>query len=182
MLAVEAFKVCGDPKAFPEQLSEGLRPWQPRRVLWNGFGGGRSGGTLDGPTVKVDIGGSDPVTGESFGAIAGRSRSMHKTQGFGSFGGGGGGANVQTFTLLAGEPATNDIMDGVELTWNRVPGGGEVGKLVDEAIADFKTNDVPASVPALLAIRSKIARLAPDPVVNDKQQQLDNILKRCLGL
>lgn len=183
ILAVEAFKVCGDPKAFPEQLAQGLQPWQPRRVLWNGFGGGRRGGGLEGPTVRMDIGGTDPVTGESFAAIAGRSRSMHKTQGFGNFGGrGGGGPNMQTFMLLAGEPATNDIMDGVELTWSRVPGGAQVGQLVDEAIADFKTNDVTASVPALLAIRSKIANLPSDPLVDDKRRQLDNILQQCLGL
>jgi LmbE family N-acetylglucosaminyl deacetylase len=182
MLAVEAFKVCGDPKAFPEQLAEGLKPWQPKRVLWNGFGGGRNDGAIFGPTIKVDIGGTDPVTGESFGAIAGRSRSMHKTQGFGTFGGGSGGANFQSFTLLAGEPATNDLMDGVELTWSRVPGGDEVGKLVDQVIANFKTNDVSATIPALLAIRSKIAILASDSVVEDKQHQLDSILKHCLGL
>jgi LmbE family N-acetylglucosaminyl deacetylase len=181
MLAVEAFKVCGDPKAFPEQLAEGLKPWQPKRVLWNGFGGGRSG-ALEGPTVKVDIGGNDPVTGESFAAIAGRSRSMHKTQGFGGGGGGGGGANVQNFVLLAGEPPTNDLMDGVDLTWGRVSGGVEIGKLVEEAIASFKTNDASASVPALLAIRSKIAALAADPLVDDKRHQLDDILRKCLGL
>ncbi len=183
MLAVEAFKVCGDPKAFPEQLAEGLKPWQPKRVLWNGFGGGRGGGAVGGPTVKMDIGDNDPVTGESFGAIAGHSRSMHKTQGFGNFGGGGGGGpNVQSFVLLAGEPATNDIMDGVELTWSRVSGGEGVGKLAEEAIASFKTNDVSASVPAVLAIRSKIARLPADPLVDDKRHQLDDILKKCLGL
>jgi LmbE family N-acetylglucosaminyl deacetylase len=182
MLAVEAFKVCGDSKAFPEQLAEGLKPWQPKRVLLNGFGGGRGGGAPNSTTVKVDIGGNDPVTGESFGTIAGRSRAMHKTQGFGNFGGGGGGANVQNFVLLAGEPATNDIMDGVKLTWSRISGGGEVGKLVDEAIASFKTNDVSASVPALLVIRSKIAGLASDPLVEDKRRQLDGILKQCLGL
>src|SRR5207248_1496723 len=109
-------------------LAEGLNPWQPKRVLWNGFGGGRGGGEPEAQAVKIDIGGADRVTGESFNAIAGRSRSMHKTQGFGNFGGAGGGANMQTFVLLAGEPATNDIMDGVELTWSRVPGGGDVGQ------------------------------------------------------
>jgi LmbE family N-acetylglucosaminyl deacetylase len=183
MLAVEAFKVCGDPKAFPEQLAEGLKPWQPKRVLWNGGGGGRGGAAPAGATVKVDIGGNDPVRGESFAAIAGRSRSMHKTQGFGNFGGGGGGgANVQSFVLLAGEPATNDIMDGVELSWSRVPGGEEAGKLVVKAIENFKTNDVSASVPELLAIRGKLASLASDPLIDDKRRQLDDILKKCLGL
>ncbi|MBI1841689.1 MAG: PIG-L family deacetylase, partial [Verrucomicrobia bacterium] len=183
MLAVEAFKVCGDASAFPEQLAEGLKPWQPKRVLWNGGGGGAAVG---GATVRVDIGGADPVTGESFAAIAGRSRAMHKTQGFGNAGGGGGGGrggpNAQTFTLLAGEPATNDLMDGVDLTWRRVSGGAAIGKLVEETIADFKTDDASASVPALLAIRAKLAALASDPVVDDKRQQLDGILKKCLGL
>ena len=182
MLAVEAFKICGDPKAYSDQLAEGLAPWQPKRVLWNGFGGGRNGGEADAQAVKIDIGGIDPVTGESFSDIAGRSRSMHKTQGFGNFGGGGGRPNMQTFVLLAGEPATNDIMDGVDLTWSRVSGGGEVRTLVDKAIVDFKTNEVSSSVPALLAIRSKLASLPSDPLVADKRHQLDDILQHCLGL
>src|SRR5947199_1148726 len=63
MLAVEAFKVSGDPKAFPDQLTEGLKPWQPKRVLWNG-GGGRGGAAAGGATVRVDIGGIDRLTGE----------------------------------------------------------------------------------------------------------------------
>jgi LmbE family N-acetylglucosaminyl deacetylase len=191
ILAVDAFKISGDAKAFPEQLAEGLKPWQPKRVLWNGGGGGRGGAAVGGPTVRVDIGGKDPVTGESFSAIAGRSRAMHKTQGFGGFGGGGsGGPNMQTFTLLAGEPATNDLMDGVELTWNRVAGGAEIGKLTEEAIAGFKSNDVSGNVPALLAIRAKLAVaisaqlpfLVSEPLIDDKRQQLDGILQKCLGL
>lgn len=183
ILAVEAFKVCGDPKAFPEQLAEGLTPWQPKRVFWNGRSLGR-GESPSGTGVRVDIGGTDPVTGESFSAIAGRSRAMHKTQGFGNFGGGGGGggANIQGFTLLAGAPATNDLMDGVDLTWNRISGGAEIGKLADELIAAFKPENASASVPAVLAIRAKLSALPSDPLVEDKRRQLDGILKKCLGL
>ncbi|HEY0550257.1 MAG TPA: PIG-L family deacetylase, partial [Verrucomicrobiae bacterium] len=181
ILAVDAFKISGDAKAFPEQLAEGLKPWQPKRVLWNGGGGGRGGTAIGGPTVRVDIGGKDPVTGEPFSAIASRSRAMHKTQGFGNFGGGGGGGpNMQTFTLLAGEPATNDLMDGVDMTWGRVFGGIEIGRLTDEAISQFKTNDVAASIPALLAIREKLAALPSDSVVEDKHAQFDRILRDCL--
>ena len=184
ILAVDAFKISGDPKAFPEQLAEGLQPWQPKRILWNGGGGGRGGGAnVGGAAVRVDIGGNDPVSGESFGAIAGRSRAMHKTQGFGNFGGGGGGGpNVQTFALLGGEAATNDLMDGIDLTWSRIPSGAEIGGLADEAIAQFKPDDVAASVPALLGIRAKLAKLPSDPVIDDKRRQLDGILQHCLGL
>src|SRR4051794_39339895 len=51
ILGVEAFKLAGDPKAYPEQLKQGLTVWQPKRVAWNGFGPGRGGGASPtGPT------------------------------------------------------------------------------------------------------------------------------------
>ncbi len=37
VLALEAFKLAGDPKAFPEQIGE-LSPWQPKRILQNANG------------------------------------------------------------------------------------------------------------------------------------------------
>lgn len=184
ILGFEAFSLAGDPKAYPEQLAEGLTPWQPRRVLWNGGGGGR-GGAVTGATVRVDIGGNDPVTGEALGAIAARSRGRHITQGFGNFGGrdSGGGPNVQTFTVLAGAPAQDDIMDGIDLTWGRYPNGGmAIGQSANQVIAAFNTNDPAASVGALLDLRVKLAALKTDPVVNDKRRQLDRIIQACLGL
>jgi hypothetical protein len=124
------------------------------------------------------------VLKESFSDIAGRSRSMHKTQGFGNFTGfgGRGGGREESFQLLGGAPATNDVMDGIDTTWNRVPGGEAVGRLADEAIANFKTNEPSASVPVLLKLRQQLAALPHDPVVDDKRTQLDRILQECLGL
>ena len=136
-----------------------------------------------GGSLRIEIGGNDPVTGEPLGAIAGRSRSMHKSQGFGNFGGRrGGGPRTDSFTLLAGEPATKDIMDGVDTTWARVPGGAEVARLADEAVAKFDLKDPAASVPALLAIRERLASLPADPVVAEKRRQLDRAIQGCLGL
>jgi LmbE family N-acetylglucosaminyl deacetylase len=176
ILAVEAFKLAGDPKAFPEQIGE-LAAWQPKRILQNA---GRGGG---GGSLRLEVGGNDPVTGEPLGAIAGRSRSMHKSQGFGNFGGGGGGGpRADSFTLLAGEQARNDILDGVDTTWARVPGGAEVAKLADEAVARFDLRDPAASVPALLAIRKQLASLPADSVVVDKRRQLDRVIQGSLGL
>jgi LmbE family N-acetylglucosaminyl deacetylase len=186
IIAVEAFKLAADPKAYPEQIAQGLKPWQAKRVVWNGYGGGGRGPAPTGPEVKTDIGGNDPVTGESFASIARRSRSMHVTQGFANFGGGGrgggGGPSVQTFTVLGGDAAENDLMDGIDLTWGRFPGGAEVGQLAGKAIADFNTNDLSANVPALLAVRKTAAALPGGPVVDDKRAQLDRIIAECLGL
>src|SRR2546426_4271959 len=96
VLAVEAFTLAGDPRAFPEQLGE-LTPWQPRRILHNvglgGAGAGVPGGNGTG-VLKMEAGGNDPVLGESFASIAARSRAMHKTQGFGMGDGAGDGAVV----------------------------------------------------------------------------------------
>ena len=186
ILAVEAFKLAGNPQAYPEQLTQGLTVWQPKRVVWNGGGPGRGsgrGGAATGSTVKMDIGGDDPVTGIPFGVIAGRSRGMHITQGFGNFGGrGGGGPNEQSFIHLDGEPAQTDLMDGIDPTWNRVSDGAEIAQAAASLVAGFKGNDPAASVPAILALRSKLAKLPSDPVTNDKRAQLDRILQACLGL
>lgn len=220
ILALEAFKLAGDPAAYPEQLAQGLTVWQPKRILWNVFR--FNPGTplpLNGPSFQLDIAGTDPVSGESFGAIAARSRAMHKTQGLGGFTSRvGSGPNGQNFMLLAGLPLpgdparTNtglaaspgdgrdepsarssgqrgagtvpagDLMDGIDTTWNRYPGGAELGQLAVAALAQFKPDDLAASVPALMALRTKLAVLPADPLIADKRAQLDRIIQSCLGL
>ena len=78
---------------------------------------------------------------------------------------------------------TNDILDGVDTTWGRVPGGAEIGKSVDEIIAQFDSQNPAASVPALLKLRTNWPRCqSDDPVVTEKRGQLDHILQACLGL
>ena len=180
ILAGEAFKLAGDPNAFPDQLDY-LKPWQPKRLLQNQRFFGRGGGT-PAPGPHVEISGNDPVLGISFGEIASRSRAMHKSQGFGNFNGIGGGARTASFLVLAGEPATNDIMDGIDTTWSRVPGGADIGKQADAIIAQFDTNNPSASVAALLKLRANLAAQAGSPLVDLKRKQLDKILQECLGL
>src|SRR5713226_6148332 len=44
ILVREAYFAAGDPSKYPEQIREGLRPWQPRKLYFTGgFGGGRGG-------------------------------------------------------------------------------------------------------------------------------------------
>src|SRR5580700_6408678 len=49
VLVRESFRLAGDPSQYPEQIAEGLRPWQPKRLYFAGGapgagGGGRGGG------------------------------------------------------------------------------------------------------------------------------------------
>jgi LmbE family N-acetylglucosaminyl deacetylase len=183
VLALDAFTLAADPKAYPEQLST-LKVWQPKRIL---IGGGRGAAATSGP--RMEIGGVDPVLGESFASIATRSRAMHKTQGFGQPGGGGGrggGAaptsRMQGFTLLAGEPANADIFEGIDTTWARFPGGAPVERLAGAAMDKFDLANPSQSVTTLLEIRKIVAGLGADPLVVEKKALLDKIILDCAGV
>lgn len=171
ILALEAFKIAGDTKAFPEQLGE-LKPWQPKRIMQNGRGAG---------TLQIDISGTDPVLSESFAKIAGRSRAMHISQGFANYSGSA-ESRPETFQLLAGEAATKDILEGVDSTWSRYEGGAGIGRLIGEAVDKFNPNDAAASVPALLQLRTRLASLPADVVIDEKRRDLDRIIQACVGL
>ena len=140
MLAVEAFKLAGDPAAFPEQLRE-LPPWQPKRILQNG---GRASAAIgrrmasraaanvpDAGVAKVEVGDRIRSRASRSRRSPARSRGMHKTQGFGNSAAPAvdEGSRIEPFVLLGGEPATKDILDGVDTTWSRVPGGAEIARI-----------------------------------------------------
>lgn len=177
VLALEAFKLAGDPSAYPDQLKT-LAPWQAKRIFMNGRGEGEG-------ALRMEISGTDPVSGFSFTELAARSRAMHKTQGFDNFRGFGRdqGPRSESFELLAGEPATNDIFDGIDKTWARIPGGENIGTLADEIISQFDLKNPAASVPALVKLHAELAALkSTDPLVVEKREQLDRILQHCLGI
>ncbi len=206
ILAREAFPLAGDPTAYPEQLQQGLTPFKPKRLLL-GAGGGRGGGGGQGGGPRIDTAGIDPVLNQTYASIAGQSRAMHKSQGFdggpgaaGRRGGPARGTNqpagaappapppaYSSFTVLAGDPATGDIMDGIDTTWSRVKSGGEdIATLTAAAIEKFDSTDSEKNVPALLAIKAKLAALPADaqsdPIVIEKSQLLDRIIADCLGI
>ena len=114
ILAEEAFDLAGDPKAFPEQLEQGLEVWQPRRLFFNGSTWWKKDladiAKSDPDWFSVDVGGYDPLLGLSYTEIAGRSRSMHKSQGFGAAE--TRGESLEYLKLIKGDmPANRDPFD-----------------------------------------------------------------------
>jgi len=181
ILAVEAFKLAGDPKAFPEMK---LAPWQPKRVLWN-VGRFQKDKVTNESVLKIESTGKDPVSGETFFDVANDSRAMHKTQGFDQYKlpGASSDQRFESFQLIDGAAATTDIMDGVSTGWDRIKGGDEIGKLASGIIEKFDANDPSASVASLLKLRTKLNALPEkDSIVLAKQAELDRILQECLGL
>ena len=89
VLAHAAYLAAADPSRFPDQLVDGLRPWQASKFYFSaGFGGrGRGGprgvgpGTAGARMTTVDTGRFDPLLGRTYAEIGSHARSMHKCQG-----------------------------------------------------------------------------------------------------
>lgn len=179
-LAEEAYAAGGDPLRFPDQLKY-VQPWKPRRLLWNVFRFQQS----DRPakpenSVAIDLGTYSPVLGESFTEIAGRSRSMHKSQGFGA--GQTRGEFVNYFQHVAGDTATTDLFDRVNTSWSRLAGGEKIGRMLDEVYRSFDEENPAKSIPGLLRVSSELEKMKNDPWVKVKIRELVDVIKLCGGL
>ena len=176
VLALEAFKLAGDGKEFPEQITrDGLLPWQPKRIFWNSFRG-----TGDAKPIRLDIGGYLPLLGQSLGEISALSRSNHRSQGYGSIG--TRGARSDDFLPLDGQPAGKDLFDGIDTTWSRFADGAAMIPLIDDVISKFDSLNPAASLRALLDLHRKVTTLPTNPQTAYKVGQLDRIIRDCLGL
>jgi GlcNAc-PI de-N-acetylase/alpha-galactosidase-like protein len=93
ILSREAFKAAGDPSRYPEQIREGLLPWQPRKFYYTSGGGGGGGGRGQGAAAaggplplgavnaaSFDISGFDPLLGRTYVEMGTEERGMHKSQ------------------------------------------------------------------------------------------------------
>lgn len=181
ILGKEAFRAAADPSRFPEQLKY-VRPWQAKRVVWNGFSFSRQQEQEMEKTparLMVDTGEYNPVVGASYGELAGLSRSQHRSQGFGSAERRGSVPNY--FFVVDGEPAQSDLMEGVDVTWNRVPGGAAVDSLVQAVLADYRMDEPERIIPALAQLRNHVAAIDHDDA-RRKLEEIDEALVMASGL
>ncbi|MBL7952056.1 MAG: PIG-L family deacetylase [Flavobacteriales bacterium] len=159
ILAEEAFDLAGDPKAFPEQLEQGLEAWQPRRLFFNGSTWWKKDlaefAKTDADWFTVDVGGYDPLLGVSYTELAGRSRSMHKSQGFGAAE--TRGESLEYLKFVKGDrPKTKDIFEGIDMTWGRIKGSETLSGLIEQMSQEFSFTD-PARSLALITRIDKAA-------------------------
>ncbi len=160
MLAKEAYEAAADPKRYPEQLKY-VQAWRAKRLMWNMFSWNRRAQKEDEHTpgrIEVDLGAYDPVLGYSYAEIAGMSRSMHRSQGMGAAQRKGSQPNYLITT--AGERATRDPFDGVDLTWSRVPGGAAIGSLLNKALGALDPAHPEKAVPVLAQARALMVEMS----------------------
>ena len=181
ILGKEAFFAAGDPSRFPEQLKF-VQPWKARRLLFNSFSFTREmekeAATAPG-RIEVDTGAYNPVLGVSYSQIAGMSRSMHRSQGMGASQ--RPGPSRQFLVPVAGDAPQKDAFDGIDTTWDRVPGGAEIGRILAEAARTFQPDHPERTIPLLAKARAPIAAI-DDPWAKDKLAELNEAIALCAGL
>lgn len=181
ILGREAFKAAADPDRFPEQL-QWVRPWQAKRLLFNIFTFSTEQEREAQKTqqkVTIDTGEFDPVLGHSYSEIAGMSRSQHESQGMGAPE--RRGASNNFLTTIEGELAKEDVFDGVDTTWKRMPGGDKVAAAIEQIEKNFEPSHPDRSVAALLDARA-LAAAIDDERARRKLPEFDETVALCAGL
>lgn len=193
LLAVEAFEAAADSTKFPQQLKY-TEVWQARRIFWNTFNFGGNN-TTSPDQLKIDVGVFNPLIGKSFGEVAAQSRSMHKSQGFGSTP--IRGTNIEYFKFLKGEPAKTDVFENIDFSWNRY-NAGIIDKQISDCILKFDLQGPEKSVPDLIAIHAALKRLqntakitngtglkntpTTNYWINQKLKETEQLILSCSGL
>ena len=203
LLAAEVFKAAADPNAFPEQLKEGLRVWQPKKLY-------RSVRENEPSTLKVDVGTYDPLTGKSYREIARDGLAHQRSPGAGQVRASA-GASMSSWLLeesvLAKAEKEQSIFDGIDTTiagMSKLAGSAnisvslaEISAHVEAAIQKFDArqpwivaNDLAAG---MKATRSLLEKLRMRSVVDgnedhlifllgNKEREFNDAMNKALGL
>ncbi len=162
VLAREAFRVAGDPAAFPELArDEGLAPWTAARLYRSArFDSAATTLVLDGGRV-------DRAAGRTYHQLAMASRSLHRSQDMGQLQGLGPSA-VRLALVEDRTGAGGGLWDGVDTTLAAVPGAptgrGDAFAKYAALVAAVQRGEVPpARLSAQLAEADAAFRAAALP-------------------
>ena len=180
LLAMEAFDLAADSLAFKEQLKH-VSIWQPKRVVVNtGRWWNNNISDNDPGVVSLDIGGYNDLLGTSYNELAALSRSMHKTQGFGSTG--KRGEFLEFFEYLKGDTARNELFESLDFSWARTSKSAAIQSLTNDIIRNFSINTPSQSIPRLLKLRTAISKLEDQYWKEIKMKEVEDLILQCSGL
>jgi LmbE family N-acetylglucosaminyl deacetylase len=130
-----AFHQAADPGTYPEQMAEGLQPWQPLKLYVRHRSRPDS---IEQGALRVPTGNLDRANGRTYFEIALQGRSQHKTQGMGTLE--LRGPHSSEYRLLESHVSTPmpeaSIFDGMDTSLRGLPGLiGLPEGLIDEALS-----------------------------------------------
>jgi len=186
VLSAEAFDLAGNKSRYTEQLKY-VDVWQPRREFFNTswwFYGSRENFDKADKTklLEINTGTYYPASGLSNNEVSSLSRSMHKSQGFGSTGSRG---NTSEYLELVKGDLPKDktnLFDGINTTWSRVKGGKEIGELLSIIEKEYDFTNPSASIEKLMMVYQLIQALENDHWKNQKSEETKLVIQACAGL
>ncbi len=180
ILAIEAFDLANDPKAFPEQL-EFVGTWQPKRVFWNAWLPALQNEKIDLSKIPtLNLGEYNTLLGKSYTEVSALSRSMHKSQGFGASGVRNNLLNY--FTLLKGDSVTSDMFEGLDLSWKKVEDGDQIHSIIQKTLNEFDDENPSSSLDNLFLIYEKILNLKDEYWKQVKLKEITELIRSCAGI
>ncbi|MBI4446854.1 MAG: PIG-L family deacetylase [Acidobacteria bacterium] len=172
-LAQRAFQLAADPSQFPEQIQQGLRPWQALRL----YQAENPGLTTEGADkyssvtgAAISIGDYDPLLGESYLEFGARARNNHRSQGMNTLA--RPAPAVAFYRLVEGagrlSGITPDFFSGLDLSLRSIstlepelgPEVEQLERLVMKAQADYSGSDYSQTARDLMAGLRKLRELS----------------------
>jgi LmbE family N-acetylglucosaminyl deacetylase len=181
LVARRAFDAAGDPKRFPEQIAEGLTPWQPLKF----YNDNRT--ENDEWTVKIDSGVYDPLLGRTYGDIANEGLGQQISQAAAGPILPVGWPSVSYYKLVASKVGIpdkeTDFFERIDVSLGKYQ---ELEKYIRRATKDFDAQHPDTCVPHLSEALKEVRRLRRSDVKNFdlevKERQLETALSQALGL
>lgn len=181
ILSVEAFDKAADPSVFPDQLKY-TKPWQAKRIFWNAYNwGGQYEPEVGKTYFTFAVGEYNPLLGTTYSQIAADSRTMHKSQGFGSTSQIGEGNDF--IELVKGPTFKDHPFEDISNRWEQLPNGSKVIEAIEGALIDFDFTSPENNLEKLLHIKSLLdAQNSEDLWLVEKKKYLDKLILEALGV
>ena len=180
LLAEEAFDMAADTSSFTEQLKY-VSTWQAKRVVINtGRWWNKDISASDPGVVALDIGGYNTTLGISYNEMAALSRSMHKTQGFGSTG--KRGEYLEYFEYLKGDSAKKSLFENIDFTWSRIVENSQIEQQIKSIQDSFDIDQPSNSINQLIKLRKLVLNVKDVYWKRIKLQEINQLILHCAGV
>ena len=180
LLAEEAFEMAADPTAFAGQLKY-VDVWKTERLLLNtGRWWNDKISAEDENVVAENIGLYNALLGMSYNEMAAISRTMHKSQGFGSTG--SRGFQEEFFEYVKGSKSEKLFDNGSNANWLRINGAEHIQDNVNTIIGHYEPRNPGAIVKELLLLRKDIAKINNEFWKEIKLREIDDLIVQCSGI
>ncbi len=188
LLSIEAYNKANDPNYDAESAAQyGI--WQPKRLFFNTswwfYGSQEAFDAADKTNLlEIPVGQYYAPLGASTGELAARSRSMHKSQGFGSLS--SREQETEYLELILGDlpKDKSNPFEGVSRDWQRMGINKDhfIAQSLKDIIENFDFKSPEKHVLELFKVLEELKTLPQNPWKNQKIESLTQIIAQCLGL